>query len=175
MDFNNGGRPVVLTPSGTTTNRTPTISWSAVTGADSYQVMIVRADTSSSVLYVQNLKSTTFTPTSELAPRQYRVWVRAVSTTGVVSEWGNLVNITITSLDAPKLETIVVTEPVMPSPLQDLASPLELADVAADAVSMTADSLNADESPLPVEEVAVAPENEDRIDVVMTRWALGIF
>ncbi len=175
MDFNNGGRPVVLTPSGTTTNRTPTITWSAVTGADSYQVMIVRADTSSSVLYVQNLKSTSFTPTSELAPRQYRVWVRAVSTTGVVSEWGNLVNITITSVDAPKLDTIVVSEPVMPSPLKELKSQLTLADSEPDSVQTTSDSLNVEENPLPVEEVAVVPENADRIDVVMTQWALGIF
>jgi hypothetical protein len=95
LDFSTGGRPVVLT-SGTTSDRTPTIQWTPVAGAVRYELWVSRLDGSGVVINVTNLTAAVFTPASELAPASYRIWVRAVSTTNVVSDWSLPVDLTIT-------------------------------------------------------------------------------
>ena len=182
-DFNNRGKPVVLTTSGTTTDRTPTIVWSAVTGADSYHVNIVRLDTGRAILYVQNLKGTSFAPLADLAPREYRIWVRAVSTTGVISEWGNFVDITIASADTPALNNLNAMDSVVPFLMPDVLED-QRASYSSDT-SVTADSSIAIASKsemepvpgieiaLPVEAGKVSQQVSDNIDIVMTEWALG--
>ncbi len=99
VDFNVGGKPTLLTPQGTTTNRTPTFTWTAVQGAARYELLVSKADGSGSVISVTNLTTASFTPTTSLLPRVYRVWVRAVSTTNVISAWSTPVDVTITKFD----------------------------------------------------------------------------
>ena len=182
-DFNNRGRPVVLTTSGTTTDRTPTIVWSAVTGADSYHVNIVRLDTGRAILYVQNLKGTSFAPLTDLAPREYRIWVRAVSTTGVISEWGNFVNITITSADPPAINHFIAGDSVVPVLMPDVFEDQGASDIADTSITAGSSITMASETEiepeqgeeiaLPMEAGKVPQQVSGNIDIVMTEWALG--
>jgi uncharacterized repeat protein (TIGR01451 family) len=82
-----GGRSDVLTPSGDITDTTPTFLWSAVSGAAKYSLWVNRVDAPGIVLQVNDLTAPTFTPVSALASGTYRVWVRAVSSSGELSPW----------------------------------------------------------------------------------------
>ena len=94
-DFNTGGKPTVLTPAGTTNDRTPTISWTAVQGAARYELWVSRIDGGGVIINLTNLTANSYTPTTSLVPRAYRIWVRAVSTTGTMSDWSAPVDLTI--------------------------------------------------------------------------------
>lgn len=116
LDFNVGGKPVVLTPGGTTSNRTPTFSWSPVQGADHYQLWVSKRDGTGGVINLTNLTTTSYTPSANLVPYGYRVWVRAVSTTGAFSSWSLYVDFTVTRvqpsldlLDPEELSSILVS------------------------------------------------------------------
>lgn len=181
-DFNNGGRPVVLTTSGITSDRTPTILWSAVSGADSYHVHIVRADTSTTAIYVQNLRGTSYTPSTDLDPRQYRVWVRAVSSTGLTGEWGNLVTITVTSADSPTVHESPAIESAVPFLMAKVLESHGAPDMANSSIATGSihvasmpdmDHELGEEVALPAEDASVSKRVADDIDVVMTEWARG--
>jgi hypothetical protein len=105
MDFNVGGKPIVLNPFGTTFDRTPTFSWIPVQGADHYQLWVSKRDGSAVVINLTNLTSTSYTPSTNMAPYDYRVWVRAVTGTGVLSSWSLYVDFTVT-MEAPSLELL---------------------------------------------------------------------
>ncbi len=110
MDFSVGGKPVLLISSGTTTDRTPTVSWSNVAGAATFEIWISRLDTGAAVIRQSGLTSTSFTPTSDLlVGKTYRVWVRAVSTTGTISAWSTFVDLKIADSSTP--------DPVVPGEL----------------------------------------------------------
>lgn len=172
-DFNNAGRPVLLTPSGTTSNPTPTILWAAVTGAASYNLRIVRVDTNAVVLDVQNLTGTSYSPLVALPPRQYRIWVRAISTTGVTSEWSNPITITVTSLENTECEELAALTTTLTSlPLRDFES----ASRAQMTVASNSEALQSDADkacPEPADDTTSAIRSNDSIDIVMTEWALG--
>jgi hypothetical protein len=181
--FNNGGRPFLLTTSATTADRTPTITWSAVTGAVSYEINFIRVDTVSTVLYLQNLKGTSYTPLTDLDPRQYRIWVRAVSSTGVVSQWGNFIILTITSADAPANSDLDTLDSAVDFLMPEVFEDQEASDYTDRSVtarsSITMASKNerepesGEEIDLSLEEAAAAQKVSDHIDFVMTEWALG--
>ena len=94
-DFNTGGKPTVLTPAGTTNDRTPTISWTAVQGATRYELWVSRIDGGGVVINLTNLTTANYTPPVDLVPRAYRIWVRAVSSSGILSDWSAAVDLTI--------------------------------------------------------------------------------
>jgi len=101
VDFYVGGRTELLTPTSSGNDTTPTFAWKAVTGAASYQLWVDRADTYvSAIINVSGLTATNFTPTTALPVGTYRAWVRAVSTTGVVSSWSNSLTFVITASSA---------------------------------------------------------------------------
>ncbi len=95
-DFNVGGKPTLLSIPATTSDRTPTFSWTAVDGVASYEIWIALGDANVVVVNVKNLPTNSYTPLNDLAPRSYRVWIRAVSTAGVVSAWSSPVTFTVT-------------------------------------------------------------------------------
>ncbi|MDA1229274.1 MAG: alpha/beta hydrolase-fold protein [Planctomycetota bacterium] len=105
LDFNVGGKPVVLTPGGTTLNRKPTFSWSPVQGANRYELWVSKRDGTGVVINLTNLTTTSYTPTTNLNPYDYRIWVRAVSTTGAFSSWSQYVDITVTRVQ-PSLDLL---------------------------------------------------------------------
>jgi hypothetical protein len=182
-DFNNRGKPILLTASGTTTDRTPTINWAAVPGAASYHVNIARLDTGKAIIYVQNLTGTSFAPLTDLAPREYRIWVRAVSTTGVISEWGNFINITITSADSPAINSLIAMDSVVPILMPDVieergTSNIPVTSITADSSITMASRTEVEPEPgeeiaLPMEAGKVPQKVSGNIDIVMTEWALG--
>jgi len=129
LDFNVGGKPILLTPIGTTSNRTPTFSWTPVQGADHFELWVSKRDGTGVVINLTNITATSYTPTISLAPYQYRIWVRAVTSTGVFSAWSLYVDLTVTDhsleLVAPEdLSSILVSvlsqaqqeRPAMPEP-----------------------------------------------------------
>jgi len=95
-DFNVGGKPILLTPTGTTSNRTPTFSWTPVQGADHFELWVSKRDGTGVVINLTIITATSYTPTTSLAPYEYRIWVRAVTSTGVFSAWSSFVDLTVT-------------------------------------------------------------------------------
>ncbi|MEZ6121772.1 MAG: Calx-beta domain-containing protein [Planctomycetaceae bacterium] len=73
------GRPVILGPTGSTTDTTPTITWTAVTGASRYSFVLDNLTTGQeSIIRDDNVSGNSFTTTT-LATGTYRAWVRAVN------------------------------------------------------------------------------------------------
>ncbi len=98
VDIHVGGRPNVLGPIGNSSDRTPTFTWTAVSGAASYQLWVDRLDVAqSAVINLAGITSANYTPTVSLEKGVYRLWVRAISTTGQWSVWSQAVDVSITA------------------------------------------------------------------------------
>lgn len=96
VDIHVGGRPDVLGPIGNSSDRTPTFRWTAVSGAASYQLWVDRREVAqSAVINLARIISASYTPTVSLAKGVYRIWVRAISTTGQRSVWSQPVDVSI--------------------------------------------------------------------------------
>jgi CSLREA domain-containing protein len=86
--FTIGGAPTSLTPVASTSDISPTFTWSPVDGANSYELQVDRLDKKQSkVIFKTGLPAHSFTPSTPLAAGTYRVWVRSVSSTGEFSFW----------------------------------------------------------------------------------------
>jgi pimeloyl-ACP methyl ester carboxylesterase len=96
-DFSIGGMPTVLAPGGTTADRTPSITWTAVDGAVRYELWVSRLDGGGRVIHETSLTPTSFSPSVDMERLTYRIWVRAVSVTGVFSDWSRPLDFTITA------------------------------------------------------------------------------
>lgn len=82
--------PVVTSPTGNVTTLRPTITWSAVTGANSYQLELTNMTDIAATpvpLIFSNIGTTSFTVPSDLILAQYRIRVRAFNLAGDVSFW----------------------------------------------------------------------------------------
>ncbi|MFN8709306.1 MAG: ELWxxDGT repeat protein [Planctomyces sp.] len=90
-----GGRTALLTPTGRTSDTTPTFTWQNVQGVLRYDLSVDRVGGQSQIIRQQSLTSATYTPATPLAKGTYRVWIRAISTTGRISVWSTPVDITI--------------------------------------------------------------------------------
>jgi ELWxxDGT repeat protein len=98
VDFYVGGRPVVTAPVGSGTDTTPEFRWNAVEGAATYQLWVDRTDTYvQAVINISGLTGTTFTPVTPLPAGTFRVWVRAISSTGMLSSWSQSLTFSITT------------------------------------------------------------------------------
>ena len=82
-----GGRTDVLTPVGNTSDTTPTFTWGAVGGAARYSLWVDRVGVQSGYIRNTAIQQTNFTPTTALPVGTYRVWVRAISTSGELAPW----------------------------------------------------------------------------------------
>lgn len=87
--FDTSGRPVLTGPIGTTSDRTPTITWTLVEGASRYAFQLDNLTTGqNSLLRDDNVTSNRFTPSGSLSPGDYRAWVRAINgNTGRPGPW----------------------------------------------------------------------------------------
>jgi hypothetical protein len=108
-----GGRSDVLTPTGTMTDTTPAFTWRAVDGAVRYELFVDHIGVQAGIINETGLTSPEFTPAAPLAAGDYRVWVRAVSSTAEKSPWSLQVNFSVAASegfqdrsddDAPDLE-----------------------------------------------------------------------
>jgi hypothetical protein len=104
-DFSIGGSAKFTTPSGTYST-TPTFNWLAVGGAAHYELQINRVDVVQyKVVHELNLTGTSFTVTTPLvAGGHYRIWIRAISTTGEVGPWSNTLDFYVAATDSIRSE-----------------------------------------------------------------------
>ena len=79
---------------------TPTISWRPVDGAARYELWVDLLGVDEKIIYQTNLTATSFTPTSNLPIGNYRVWVRAVSSTNA-APWSAYVNFSVANTEIP--------------------------------------------------------------------------
>ncbi len=98
VNIDTSGRTDVLTPIGSQTSVRPVISWRPVDEAVRYELWVNRLGVQDKIIYQTNLTSTSFTPTSNLPSGNYRVWVRAVSST-LTAPWSVPVDFTIVNVD----------------------------------------------------------------------------
>ncbi len=92
VDFNVGGRPILLPPSG----GIPVVNWRPVTGAASYNVWVDRIDVyQSGVIKVTGVIGTSYDRGIPLSPGRYRVWVQAVSVASSTSFWSVPLDFTV--------------------------------------------------------------------------------
>ncbi len=88
--------PALTTLPVTTSDRTPTISWNAVTGADRYELWVNHEGVTNKVIYETALNGTSFTPLTSLAAGNYRIWVKAIASNGTESGWSTSIRVAIT-------------------------------------------------------------------------------
>lgn len=69
--------PEITAPVAVNTSRRPEISWTTISGATRYELWVSTATDVTPVIHRTDLTTTKFTPESDLAPGQYRIWVRA--------------------------------------------------------------------------------------------------
>lgn len=86
---------IVTGPADPDTSR-PTITWDAVSSADTYQIWVNQIGGQSSIISESGLATHSFTPTSDLADGSYRVWVRSQNTHGF-SAWSDVFVFTVGS------------------------------------------------------------------------------
>jgi hypothetical protein len=116
VEFFVGGQATLLTPSGTTSNRTPLFSWRPVDGAVRYELYVTRTDVPVAGIINQTaLTATSYTPTAALPAGTYRAWLRAVGTNGA-GPWSAQVNFTITNAKSPRRGSVNSTESLQKFP-----------------------------------------------------------
>ncbi|MCA9086786.1 MAG: hypothetical protein KDA81_22165, partial [Planctomycetaceae bacterium] len=72
------------------------ISWGAVDGATRYELWVNHVGVTNKVIYQPSLTTTSYTPTSNLAAGNFRIWVRAINGDGIRSAWSSALNVEIT-------------------------------------------------------------------------------
>jgi len=87
---------VVVSPVPASNDSTPTFTWTPDPEADHYDIYVsTRADSSVALIRDVNVPGTTFTSSRTLAPGEYRVWVRAISSANIAGPWSVPVTFTI--------------------------------------------------------------------------------
>jgi len=80
--------PQLSHPIGLTDDRTPTLNWNAVVGAQRYEVLAHNRSTGQkAVIHSAHLNSTEFTPDVPLPTGEYIAWSRAWDAGGVAADW----------------------------------------------------------------------------------------
>ncbi|MEZ6131775.1 MAG: Calx-beta domain-containing protein [Planctomycetaceae bacterium] len=93
--FSTSGSTALLSPTGTTSDTTPTFSWQSVTGAVRYIIQVDNLTTGTQrVIREDNLTGSSFTPTTALPSGNYRAWVQAVGS-GSFGPWSRRLDFTI--------------------------------------------------------------------------------
>ncbi|MEP3479958.1 MAG: choice-of-anchor Q domain-containing protein [Fuerstiella sp.] len=93
------GRTEVLTPGATTSDRTPEFTWIPVGNAVTYEIQVNNQTTATAnVIRETGLTGTSFTPTTDLPAGEFRVWVRAISSTST-GPWSILKEFTVADAD----------------------------------------------------------------------------
>jgi PKD repeat protein len=104
--------PTLTGPPAVTTNTTPTFTWTASTGAVTYDIWVDNQTTGQTPFLRQTVTTTSFTPTTALPRGQYAYWVRAANKNGTYGNWSAGYKFLIDTT-APAIPTI--TAPVSPA------------------------------------------------------------
>jgi predicted phage tail protein len=97
------GAPDLYGPTGSINQLTPTFSWSAIDGADHYDLYVSDLTTGQSpVLRNANVTDTSFTFDQNLTPgHSYEFWVAAVDGNGFYSDWSGPADFSVPALPVP--------------------------------------------------------------------------
>jgi hypothetical protein len=139
-NFYANGQTTVLTPTGSSSDKTPTFTWKAVEGAARYEIIVTRTDGTIPSINKKDVTTTSYTPTANLATGTYRVWVRAVSVNGAFSSWSLPLTFTITMNEADTQESSEIPQLLasdIDSALQDY--PAEMMMTTSETRSMPID------------------------------------
>ena len=120
--------PVLISPGNFTTNNKPTFFWQGVANAKSYEILVKDVTNTAQpvVINVSTIPGTSnsYTAVTTLAPnRNYRWWVRVVTTNDKTSAWSQPLDFRVVSSD-------VVPEP---SDSENTLGSTQLASVVVDA------------------------------------------
>ncbi|MEZ6125095.1 MAG: hypothetical protein R3C49_18265 [Planctomycetaceae bacterium] len=85
--FRTAAPPTVLRPAGSPDELRPEFRWSAVEGASGYRVFITNLTTQEGGVIVKDVTDASLIPDADLPFGRYRIWVRALTSDGVVSRW----------------------------------------------------------------------------------------
>ena len=102
------GPTQVLGPTGTFTDTTPLFTWQAITGSSRYILHVQNAATGEVVIRENQLTTTSFTSTTALATGDYRVWVKAIGSSGEFNDgtWSAAVDFTVAAVSSESTETL---------------------------------------------------------------------
>jgi len=183
--INSTSRPVI-NPIPTSSDSTPTITWSPAAGADRYDIYIsTAANISTAVIRDQNVSGTTFTSSVALPVGNFRVWVRAISADSTPGPWSVVVGFTIVSNDVeqPEVETITMmaslgalTAPMDPSEVTVSLIPARIVEDSTGSVTDRQTSVASVEDASDTAEISgleaipVEAAGSDESDDIMANW-----
>ena len=99
------GVPILIGPTGDTSDTTPTFSWNAAAGAVTYELTVYNQSTGThNVIHETALSTTSHTSVAALAGGQYQFWVRGRSASGL---WGDWSLATYFSVGAPAIPVLL--------------------------------------------------------------------
>lgn len=99
-EFYVGGRTTITAPGATVTSTTPLLQWLAVDGAVRYELWVNGDVEGAKLIHQTSLITNSFQVTAPLGRgRTYRMWVRAVSSSGQTSPWSNVRDFTVAHAD----------------------------------------------------------------------------
>ena len=121
------GNLAVISPIANSTVQTPTISWTLVQGSSSYEMFIAtKANPGTAVFRLSGIPGGSYQVSTPLAPGQYRVWIRALSSSSnTYGAWSVPIDWTISSTTLIGDPLDVATElvlAVVPNKLSELVS-----------------------------------------------------
>jgi RHS repeat-associated protein len=144
VDFHVGGQTTLLTPTGSSSDTTPTFSWNPVDGANRYELWVTNVALNARLIHETTLTTTSFTPTTALPTGTYRAWVRAISSTGETGIWSAQFNFVIAATDSSHLDLSL--GPVLLTSLHLADSLLQDSDESVDGLHSGGTFINEGES-----------------------------
>ncbi len=99
--------PTLTSPSGNTTDTTPTFNWDAVAGATTYELSVYSITTNTHhIIHKPAVSTNTYTPAAgeALAAGRYRFWARARDASGNLGPWSAAMDFSIGAV--PEVPTV---------------------------------------------------------------------
>eukprot|EP00913_Durusdinium_trenchii_P028498 g26726.t1 len=117
------GTPTITAPVALANDPTPTIEWTTVAGAATYELMVYNLSTGKAVVEESNIVGTQFTPTTDLLRTEHQAFVRAVDVNGAPGGYSSAYHFSIvlpaTTLTGPASNTHDTTPTITWNSLTD--------------------------------------------------------
>ncbi|MEZ6063810.1 MAG: hypothetical protein R3C19_25965 [Planctomycetaceae bacterium] len=168
-----GGQPLVLSPTAgqVIDGFETTITWTAVEGAESYDLWVDYRDVDFTFIVENGLTGTSYTSPSPLDPGDYRVWVRAIFADGSASVWSPAVQFEVgvlaareSNASAPALTRVDTAIVAAQRPVEAKRTPVEAPEADPQPARVVAEATPDTERPDAVpHETNPAPQAEAHV------------